>query len=255
MSNLLDDRTAIVTGGSSGIGRGIARTFAEHGANVVVADVRESPREGGTPTHKLLTNETDVDAAFVECDVTDIDTLETTVRKADELGGVDVLVNNAGIFRMEEFFDVTPEEYDELMNINVKGMFFGAQVAGEQMVERGGGTIINISSVAGFIGNGGYTTYCVSKGAVRLLTYALAHRLGPDGIRVNAIHPGGVETAMMEDADLGPDALEQFVQAIPTRRIGQPSDIAGAAVFLASDLASYVNGESLIVDGGYTNTG
>ncbi|MFB9809713.1 SDR family oxidoreductase [Haladaptatus pallidirubidus] len=255
MSNLLDDRTAIVTGGSSGIGRGIARTFAEHGANVVVADVRESPREGGTPTHKLLTNETDVDAAFVECDVTDIDTLETTVRKADELGGVDVLVNNAGIFRMEEFFDVTPEEYDELMNINVKGMFFGAQVAGEQMVERGGGTIINISAVAGFIGNGGYTTYCVSKGAVRLLTYALAHRLGPDGIRVNAIHPGGVETAMMEDADLGPDALEQFVQAIPTRRIGQPSDIAGAAVFLASDLASYVNGESLIVDGGYTNTG
>ncbi|WP_158057140.1 SDR family oxidoreductase [Halorussus halophilus] len=255
MSDQLSDQVAVVTGGASGIGRAIARIFAENGADVVVADVRDTPREGGTPTHELIEDETDNRAAFVECDVSDTDDLEATVATADEFGGVTVWVNNAGIFRTEEFFDVTPEEYDQLLNVNVKGAFFGAQYAAEAMVERCGGSIINVSSVAGILGNGGYVSYCTSKGALRLLTYALAHRLGPDGVRVNAIHPGGVETAMLGDAHLDDQARDAFVQAIPSRRMGEPNDIADAALFLASDRSSYVNGESLLVDGGYTNTG
>jgi NAD(P)-dependent dehydrogenase (short-subunit alcohol dehydrogenase family) len=255
MTNLLSEKTAVVTGASSGIGRSIARTFAENGADVVVGDVRDEPREGGTATHELIERETDVSATYVECDVSKGDDLEAMIDEADQFGGVDVLVNNAGIFRPEEYLGVTPDDYEELMDVNVKGPFFGSQLAAERMIENDGGCIINVSSIAGLVGNGGYVTYCVSKGALRLLTYALAHRLGPEGIRVNVIHPGGVETAMMEDAHMGPEALNQFVQAIPSRRIGEPDDIAGAALFLASDLASYVNGESLVVDGGYTYTG
>ncbi|ADB63046.1 short-chain dehydrogenase/reductase SDR (plasmid) [Haloterrigena turkmenica DSM 5511] len=255
MPDLLAEQTAIVTGASSGIGRSIARTFAEHGADVVVADVREEPREGGTPTHELITDETEATATYVDCDVSSVDDLEATLDEAEQFGGVDVLVNNAGIFHAEEFLEVAADQYEQLMSVNVRGAFFGTQLAAQRMIENGGGRVINVSSIAGLVGNGSYVAYCVSKGAVRLLTYATAHRLGPDGIRVNAIHPGGIETAMMEDAHMGPEALKQFTQAIPSRRIGDPEDIAGAALFLASDLSSYVNGESLVVDGGYTHTG
>ncbi len=255
MTDLLSEKTAVVTGASSGIGRSISRVFAENGADVVVADVRESPREGGTPTHELIERETGASAAYVECDVSSVDDLEAALDETDRFGGVDVLVNNAGIFQSEEFLEATPEEYERLMDVNVKGAFFGSQLTARRMIENDGGSIVNVSSTAGIVGNGDYVTYCVSKGAIRLLTYALADRLGPEGIRVNAIHPGGVETAMMEDAQMGSEALEQFVQAIPSRRIGEPDDIAGVALFLASDLASYVNGESIVVDGGYTSTG
>lgn len=255
MADLLSEKTAVVTGASSGIGRAIAHAFAENGADVVIADVREDPREGGRPTYELIEEETDQSVTYVECDVTSVEDLEAMIDAANPFGGVDVLVNNAGVFRPEEFLEVAPDEYEQIMNVNVKGAFFSSQLAAEHMIENDGGCIINVSSIAGILGNGSYVTYCVSKGALRTLTYALAHRLGPEGVRVNAIHPGGVETAMMEDAHMGPDALEQFTRAIPSRRIGEPDDIAGAALFLASELSSYVNGESLVVDGGYTYTG
>jgi NAD(P)-dependent dehydrogenase (short-subunit alcohol dehydrogenase family) len=142
------------------------------------------------------------------------------------------------------------------MDVNVKGTFFGAQAAAERMVERGGGAIINLSSVAGLEGSAGYATYCASKGAVRLLTYSLAAELGPEGVRVNAIHPGIIDTAMTtEDVPIiGSEAGEAYLDGIPSRRWGDPGDIADAAVFLASDAGDYVNGESLTVDGGMTNT-
>lgn len=254
MEPLLPEKTAVVTGASSGIGRAIALAFADEGANVVVADVREDPREGGQPTHEHITDETDAQATYVECDVTDVEAIETAMDAADDLGGVDVLVNNAGIFRPESFLDVTPEEYDHLMDVNVKGAFFMSQRAARRMVESGGGSIVNVSSIAGIQGDGGYVTYCTSKGAVRLLTYALADALGPEGIRVNAIHPGAIETAMFDDAGMTDEALEGFAAANPSRRVGQPKDIANAALFLASDMGSYVNGESLVVDGGDTAT-
>ncbi|WP_049980545.1 SDR family oxidoreductase [Halolamina rubra] len=256
MSTLLEDDVAVVTGGSSGNGRAIARRFAAEGADVVVADIQESPREGGDPTHELIEAETEARATFVECDVTNVDDIEAAVEAAEEFGGVSVMVNNAGIFHGEEFLEVDEDAFDRMMDINVKGVYFGAQAAARRMVEAGGGRIINLSSVAGLEGSGEFVTYCGTKGAVRLLTYAMAGKLGPYGVRVNAIHPGLIETAMTTDdyPIMGTDAEEEFLQAIPSRRAGQPEDVADAAVYLASDLSDYVNGESLVVDGGMTNT-
>jgi len=256
MSILLKDDVAVVTGGSSGNGRAIARRFAAEGADVVIADIQEAPREGGDPTHELIEAETGARATFVECDVANVDDLEAAVEAAEEFGGVSVMVNNAGIFHGEEFLEVDEDGFDRMMDINVKGVYFGAQAAARRMVEAGGGRIINLSSVAGLEGSGEFVTYCGTKGAVRLLTYAMAGKLGPDGVRVNAIHPGLIETTMTtEDYPImGTDNEEEFLQAIPSRRAGQPEDVADAAVFLASDLSDYVNGESLVVDGGMTNT-
>ncbi len=256
MSPLLMEDVAVVTGGSSGNGRAIARRFAAEGADIVVADIQESPREGGEPTHDLIEAETDAKATFVECDVTKVDDLESAVEAAEEFGGVTVMVNNAGIFHGEEFLEVDEDEFGRMMDINVKGVFFGAQAAAKRMVETGGGRIINLASVAGLEGSGEFVTYCGTKGAVRLLTYAMAAKLGPDGVRVNAIHPGLIETSMTTDdyPIMGTDAEADFLQAIPSRRAGQPEDVADAALYLASNLSDYVTGESLVVDGGMTNT-
>jgi len=254
---LLDGTVAVITGASSGIGRGIANGFADHGADaVVVADVREDPKEGGTPTHELIATETDTTATFVECDVTDTAALEAAADAAAEFGGLDVWVNNAGIWRSEAFLEVTEPEYDRLMDINLKGAFFGSQVAADHLVDNGGGSIINISSVAGLFGNGDWPTYAASKGGLTMLTSSLAHKFGADGIRVNAIHPGGIQTLIGGEPsgdEGGAAQAQQFTRMVPLGRYGQPEDIAGAATFLASDLASYVTGESLVVDGGWTS--
>jgi len=257
MTDLLTGKTAVVTGAMSGNGREISRLYAEHGANVVVADIREEPRQGGVPTHELINEQTDSDARFVSCDVTSKDDLKEAVETAKDLGGIDIMVNNAGVFRAEYFTSVTEDEFDLLMDINVKGVFFGTQVAAERMIETGGGSIINLSSVAGLNGTGDYVTYCTSKGAVRLMTYSTADALGPEGIRVNAIHPGVIETSMTTDdvPIVGSEDGEAFLETIPSRRFGQPEDVADTALYLASDLSSYVNGESLTLDGGMTNTG
>lgn len=256
MADLLSNDVAVVTGGASGNGRAIARTFAANGADVVIADVRREPRTGGTPTQELVEAEGRT-ATFVECDVTDRAHLEEAVQAAEALGGIDVMVNNAGVFHQTAFLDVTDDAFDRLMDVNLKGTFFGAQVAAERMAAGDGGAIVNLSSIAGLRGSAGFATYATSKGGVRLLTYVLADELGPDGIRVNAIHPGIIETAMTADdvplvvGDVG-DAL---VDEIPRGRFGQPADVADAALYLASDLADYVTGESLVVDGGISNTG
>ncbi|ERG89541.1 MAG: dehydrogenase [halophilic archaeon J07HX5] len=253
---MLTNDTAVVTGAASGNGRAIAQRFAEHGSDVVIADIREEPRQGGQPTHELVSDDHDISAKFVETDVTDTDDLDAAVEAAEEFGGIDHMVNNAGIFRAEEFLEVTEEEYEFLMDINTRGVFFGAQAAARRLVENGGGTIINISSVAGLEGSADHVTYTASKGAVRLLTYSLAAKLGPEGIRTNAIHPGLIETSMTtEDVPIfGTEAEEQFIQMVPQRRGGTPDDVADAALYLASDLSGYVNGESLVVDGGMSSS-
>lgn len=254
---MLSDSTAVVTGAASGNGRAIARRFAAEGADVVVADVREAPRQSGIPTHEVIPSETDAGATYVECDVTERADLVAAVEAAEPFGGVDVMVNNAGVFRSEDFLTVDEEQFRQLMAVNVEGTFFGSQVAARRMTDDGGGTIINLSSVAGLSGTGDYVSYCTSKGAIRLMTYALADALGPDGIRVNAIHPGVIETAMTtEDVPIvGTEMGDAYQEAIPSRRFGDPQDVADAALYLASDLSGYVNGESLVVDGGLTNTG
>lgn len=254
---LLTDSTAVVTGGSSGLGRGICERFAAEGADVVVADIREDPRGGGVPTHERLRTEYDVHATYVDCDVTEKADHEAAADAAEAFGPLDIWVNNAGVFRAEEFTEVTEEEYDRLMDINVKGTFFGAQVAIERMLAEGTeGNVVNLSSVAGLSGSDDFVTYCASKGAVRLLSYSLADKYGPEGINTNAIHPGIIETKMVsEDVPIvGSESEEAFLRQVPARRFGKPEDIADAAVYLASDMSDYVNGESLVVDGGMSNT-
>lgn len=250
MNKLLEDAVALVTGGSSGSGRAMARRFAEEGAAaVIVADVREHPREGGTPTAELI-RATGTASTFVQCDVASPENLAAAVAVADTFGdGITVMVNNAAIFRAEDFLTVTEATYTTLMDINVKGTFFGAQAAARSMINGGRrGSIINLSSLAGLQGLAPFPTYTASKGAVRMLTMSLADSLGRYGIRVNAIHPGMIDTEMTR-TDVPTDTA-RINQLIPLGRAGTPEDVAGAAVFLASDLAAYVNGHSLVVDAG-----
>lgn len=248
MAGLTEGKVVVVTGAASGLGRAMCVRFAEEGASVfVIADVLEIPREGGVPTSSLV-QKLGARSVFVRTDVSSVDQLASAVSATDPFGGVDVMINNAGIVDRKDFLDVTEVEYERLMAINVKGTFFGAQLAAKAMLGAGKtGSIINVSSVGGIHGSGTVSTYCASKGAVRLLTYALADALGPRGIRVNAIHPGLMETEMLK-SDLGGGNQLRF----PMGRKGRPSEVADAAVYLASDLASYVNGASIIVDGGLT---
>ena len=260
MSQLLDGQTAVVTGAASGLGRAISLTFAEHGADVVVADIREDPKEGGEPTHERIEDETDQRAEYVECSVTDYTDLEVAAEVAGELGGLDIWVNNAGVITHIDFLDVTPEDFDHVMDIDLKGVFFGAQAAAKQFLDQETpGTIINMASLAAVRSGGDMPVYGPAKAGVQQLTYSLADRLGSDGIRVNCINPGWTETQMLADSPLGEGEegqrfQEMLLGAIPQGRFGKPQEVANVALFLASDLASYVNGERIIVDGGFAHT-
>lgn len=279
MSELLAEKTAVVTGAASGNGRAIARRFGEEGADVVVADVQTDPREGGRPTHELVAAETDARATFVECDVSRRDEVKDAVEAADEFGGLDVMVNNAGIAGPEkEFVALEQEEFEQLMNVNLNGVFYGCQEAALKMLEQGeGGSIINMSSAGGLVGVPDGSAYSTAKGGIRLLTYSLAAELGEDGIRVNTLHPGVIETAMTKrDGTMigsgrkellkrGDVSFKQLLvgsvrgeilkrHAIPLSEFGDPEHVADAAVFLASDLSRYVSAESIAVDGGMVNT-
>ena len=250
MSERLQGKTALVTGGSSGNGRAIARRFAAEGANVTVADVREDPRMGGEPTHDLIEREGGT-ARFVTCDVSSIDDLHATVdATVDEFGSLDVMVNNAGVERQKPLSEVTEEDYEWLMDINLKGVFFGSQAAVEVMRgQEAGGSIINMSSIGGIRGLADSSLYCASKGGVTNVTRELAVEHGDANIRVNALNPGFIETAMtMEDGDTAGGILDQT----PLERAGQPEEVADAALFLASDESSFVTGHNLVMDGGFT---
>ncbi len=254
MDSLLSGKTAVVTGSASGLGRAIALRFAKSGADIVMADVQEEPRSGGTPTHEKITEQTKSEASFVRCDVTSLDDLKGAVEEAERFGGVDIMVNNAGIVHLGSILEMSEEDYDNIMDINQKGVFFGCQAALPPMVEQQEGCIINMSSIAGIRGYAESTMYCMSKGAVTLLSYSLASEFGADGIRTNAIHPGVIDTDIRKDVkkDIGVTDGDR-TDKIALEKIGTPEDVAHTALFLASDMGSYVTGHSLTVDGGMAN--
>ena len=249
----LQDKIAIVTGGSSGNGRAIAHRFAELGTKVVIADLAETGREGGTPTHEEINSAHDGAARFVRCDVSRSADLADTVAVAEDWGGLDIMVNNAGILIKEPILDATEEVFQRMIDVNVKGVYFGTQAAARAMARRKSGVIINMCSIAGMRGTGGFSAYNMTKGAVRLMTCSFADELGPLGIRVNNVNPGIMRTLMNVEDDpvIGTETGEGYLDMIPARRWGEPEEVADACVYLASDLARYVMGTSLIVDGGY----
>lgn len=251
-TKLVDGKTAIVTGGASGIGRDIAITFAKHGADVVVADKRAEPRMGGMPTVEKIRSDTAQSATLIKGDVSDPQQASELVEAAKEFGGPDVLVNNAAIAR-EDDFDVTPEEFDEFMATNIRGYFFPAKETINYLLDNDRkGSIINISSTEAIRTPAARPVYASTRGAIRNMTFGLAGRLGPSGIRANVIHPGLFETAMVTDDIPLFDSYEALQDRIPLQRHGEEGEIGGPTVFLASDLASYITGAELLVDGGIT---
>ena len=244
---MLDGRVAIVTGGSSGIGKAIVKTYLDHGAKVVIVDVDE---EGLQETEVELAKFKEK-VLLVKGDVTKVEdvrkAVDETVKKWTK---IDVLVNNAGVGTISSLIEMTEEEWDYVLDINLKGMFLFTREVAKVMIEQKGGCVINLSSINEEVPLAGEIHYCVSKGGVKMLTRAVALELAPYNIRVNAIAPGMTETALTEELLVIPELKSAVLHQIPLGRIGRPKDIAKVAVFLASDYASWVTGSTICVDGG-----
>ena len=249
----------IVTGASSGIGRAVAVGFGEAGATVINADVRAAPKDrddetaaadAETPTHEYIDAETEGRGVFVETDVSEVDQLRSVIEGAREFGGVDVMINNAGIHVSREFLDVSPDEYDRLHAVNARGAFFGTQLAAQDMIDRGaGGAIVNTASTTSEAAEWEHSHYATTKGAVQMLTRSAALELARHDIRVNAVAPGPIAT---EITDGWSERAEESVGGgrEPPTRAGRPEDLTDAYRYLGSEGADYVTGETLWVDGG-----
>jgi NAD(P)-dependent dehydrogenase (short-subunit alcohol dehydrogenase family) len=236
---LLDGKVALVTGGGSGIGEGIARAMAENGARVIVTDVNEA---GAARVAAAIGGEYHV------VDVSDRTACDGLAQK---VGPISILVNNAGIIRRGKLEAASARaDWDATMAVNLDGPYNMVTAFLDQL-KATKGSIINIGSIQSFVALPNSAAYTTSKGGVRALTKALAIELSPQGVRVNAIAPGMIATPLNADARQNPDYMANFAQRIPLGRLGDPADIAGPAVFLASDLARYVTGVTLPVDGGF----
>jgi len=245
------DETVVVTGAASGIGRAVARAFGDAGATVVVADVRETPTdlEETVPTHEVVEDHGGT-ATYVETDVTDPTQIESVIEAARTFGGVDVMVNNAGVHRSRSFLEVTPDDLAFVQAVNLRGTFFGTQLAARDMVDRGvEGTIINTSSTTAERPEPNHAHYAATKGGVQMLTRSAALELDTHGIRVNAVAPGPIATEIREGWSAEARADIADTEGLPSRA-GRPSDLPGAYLYLASAQADYVTGETVWVDGG-----
>ena len=245
----LKGKVVLISGGARGQGASEARLFVGEGAKVVIGDVLDdqaaktaqdiNAKAGGRPVlavHLDVTRAEDWRAAIDVC--------------TREFGGLDVLVNNAGIANVSGIEETTEEDWDTVINVNQKGVWLGMKFAVPAMRKRGGGSIINISSIYGIIGSAGSAAYHASKGAVRLLTKSAAAQYAADKIRVNSVHPGVIMTPMVDQAP--PGTLDPVINHAPMKRSAQPEEVGWCVVFLASDEASFVTGAELVVDGGYT---
>ena len=246
----LEGKVAIVTGGANGMGAKECRIFAREGAKVVIADVLEG--EGNQLEAEI--SESGDDAVFVRLDVTSEDNWAAAVEAAvSRYGKLDVLVNNAGIARGHNPDDLNVEDWDALMNVNAKGVFLGMKYAIPEMQKAGGGSIVNISSISGMVGQRVvHMGYNASKGAVRLVTKSAAVQYAQDGIRVNSVHPGVMPPMRSSVAAQNPGSREELLSGVPMGRVGRREEVGNAVLFLASDEASYITGAELVVDGGLT---
>lgn len=239
----LDSKVAIVTGGASGIGEGMVDLFAKEGATVIAADINEEAlkkADAKENVHGLKLNvASDEDwAAFAK-------------NVKERFGTIDILINNAGISSEKPFTDIDINDWQKMMSINSFGPFAGMKHIAPIMAEQGKGSIVNISSYTAQIGQG-FNHYSASKGAVRAISKAAATTFGRQGVRVNALFPGIVETPMVQALSTSKELLGQLEKATPLQRLGKPEDIANAALFLASDEASYITGAELVIDGGFS---
>jgi NAD(P)-dependent dehydrogenase (short-subunit alcohol dehydrogenase family) len=242
----LKDKVAIITGSAHGMGEAEARLFAQEGARVMVADVLE---------HEAERVATDIrsaggDAAVAKIDVTsEPEWIALIAKTLASYGRIDVLVNNAGISGSSVGDPDGLEGWQRIIAVNQTSVFLGTKLAAEQMAKSGGGSIVNISSIMGFVGgSSGHPAYCASKGAVRIYTKAAAVRYGPLGVRVNSVHPGYMPP-MLNATNAG-ERADKFAMT-PLRRLGEPIEVAYGVLFLASDEASFITGTELVIDGGY----
>jgi 3-oxoacyl-[acyl-carrier protein] reductase len=242
---LLEGRRAIVTGGGQGIGAAVAAVFSAHGAAVVVADVDAASAQRSAAALRAG----GAAAAAARLDVRDPDEVAAAVALCrDRFGGLDILVNNAGITRDATLRRMTLDDFAAVLDVHLKGAFLVTQAAAAVMREQRAGAIVNISSISGKVGMVGQANYSAAKAGLIGFTKAVAKELAPHGIRVNAVQPGLIRTAMTEA--LRPDIWAQKLAEIPMGRAGEPADVANAVLFLASDLAAYVTGAVLEVTGG-----
>ncbi|MGI9658147.1 MAG: SDR family NAD(P)-dependent oxidoreductase [Gaiellaceae bacterium] len=247
---LLDGKVALVTGAARGNGADIARGLAEHGAAVALVDL---DGDGAHATAARIAEETGTRAIGLAGDVGDPDAVKAMVNGTlEQLGGLHVLVNNAGILDAAHFLKMTPEQWERTIRVNLTGSMLVGQAAARAMREDGGGSIVQISSVAGQKAFPGSAAYCATKGGLNALTRAMALDLAPFSIRVNAIAPGMIDTAMTGALKANEPLREAIESATPVRRFGVPRDLAGTVVYLASDLSEFVTGTVVTVDGGLT---
>lgn len=242
----LDGKVAIITGAAQGMGAATARLFVEEGARVVLGDVLEDKG-------RALADELGDAAFFAPLDVTSADSWSTVAAATiAQFGGIDILVNNAGVMHWSPIEDIDLAATERLLDINVLGNLLGAKTVVPEMKRAGRGVIVNISSVDGLRGVNGLAAYTASKWAVRGLTKSLAYELGPAGIRVCSVHPGGVDTTLGNPTGREGEELQSQYVGVPLQRIGESEDIARVTLFVASDDAAYMTGAELAVDGGWS---
>ena len=245
----LNGKVTFISGGARGMGAAEARLFAKEGAKVAIGDVLE---DDGRKVEAEI-NETGGQCLFLRLDVTsEQDWKKVISETVDHFGRLDILVNNAGVVARGSLEDTSPEEWDRVMAVNATGVFLGTKTAIPEMRKAGGGSIVNISSISGIIGQAHLqSVYNASKGAVRLLTKSAAIQYASEGIRVNSVHPGTIVTPMSEAGRADPELGKLILSRTPLGRFGQPEEIAYGVLYLASDESSYVTGSELVIDGGY----
>lgn len=246
----LTNKVAVITGGTKGIGLGIAREFVKEGAKVVIGGRSRQTGEEGVKALLELGGE----AMYVPCDVSDLDSLQHIIeRTVERFGRIDIYVSNAGINDPEKtpYLDITPEQYDRIMDVNLRGMFFGDQYAAREMVRQGdGGVIINMSSVNAYLALNMQMVYTTSKGGVQQLTKVQAVELAPYGIKVNAMAPGPIATDLQKSVGSDPQLQDTIVSRTPIGRFGTTEECGRLAVFLASSDSDFIMGQSIYNDGG-----